>query len=165
MRVGLESWAPKNDAFELWCWRRLLRVPWTAGRSSQSILKEISPDIHCKDWWWSWNSNALATWCEELTYWKRPWWCWEGLKMGGERGNGGWDGWMASLTQWTWIWASSGSWWQTGRPGVLWSMGSQRVGHNWTTELNSTDRSQCLESAAAVWLLCFPVGVLFNLSL
>ena len=76
---GCESWAInkaecwRNDAFELWCWRRLLRVPWTAKRSNQSVLKEISPNIHQKDWCWSWISNTLATWCEELTHWKRPW--------------------------------------------------------------------------------------------
>ena len=125
-----ESWA-----FELWCWRRLLRVPWTARRSNQSILKEISQNIHWEDWYWSWNSNTLATWFEELTHWKTPW-CWERLKAGGEGDDRGWDGWMASLTRWTWVWASSGSWWWTGRPGVLQSMGSQRVRHNWMTELN-----------------------------
>ena len=66
------------DAFELWCWRRLLRVSWTARRSNQSILKRISPGFLWKDWCWSWNSNTLATWCEELTHWKRSW-CWERL--------------------------------------------------------------------------------------
>ena len=71
------------DAFELWCWRRLLTVPWTARRSNQSILKEISPGVHWKDWCWSWNSNTLATWCEQLTCWKRPW-CLERLRAGGE---------------------------------------------------------------------------------
>ena len=80
-----------GDAFELWCWRRLLRVPWTARRSNQSILKEISPNIHWKDWCWSWNSNTLATWCEELTHWKRPW-CWERLKAGRQGDNRRWDG-------------------------------------------------------------------------
>ena len=121
------------DAFELWCWRRLLRVPWTAKRSNQSIQKEISTE--CQDWYWSWNSNTLATWYEELTHWKRPW-CLERLKAGGEGDNRRWDGWMASLSQWTWVWASSGSWWWTGRPGVLQSMGSRRVRHDWATELN-----------------------------
>ena len=113
---GCECWTIKkaelqrSDAFELWCWRRLLRVPWTARRSNQSILNEISPGVHWKDWCWSWNSNTLATWCEELTHWKRPW-CWERWKAGGEGDNRGWDGWMASLTQWTWVWMDSGSWW------------------------------------------------------
>ena len=69
------------------------------------------------------------------THWKRLW-CWEGLGAGGEGDDRGWDGWMASLTQWTWVWVNSGSWWWTGRPGVLWFMGLQRVGHNWATELN-----------------------------
>ena len=87
---------------------------------------------------WSWNSNTLATWCEELTHLKRPW-CWERLKVGGEGDDRGWDGWMASLTQWTWVWVSSRSWWWTGRPGVLRFMGSQRVGHDWATELNWTE--------------------------
>ena len=103
-----DSWTIKKaecrriDAFEMWCWRRLLRVPWTAWRSNQSILKEISPEYHWKDWYWSWNSNTLATWCEELTHLKRPW-CWERLRARGEGDDRGWDGWMASPTQWTWV--------------------------------------------------------------
>ena len=88
-------------------------------------------NIHWKDW--CWNSNTLATWCE-LTQWKRPWW-WKRLKAGGEGDDRGWDDWTALPTQWTWVWASSGSWWWTGKPGVLQFMGSQRVGHNWATEL------------------------------
>ena len=128
-----KSW--RTDAFELWCWRRLLRVPWTARRSNQSILKEISPGVHWKDWCWSWNSNTLAIWCEELTHLRRPW-CWERLRARRAGDDRGWDGWMASPTQWTWLWVDSGSWWWTGRPGVLWFMGSQRVGHDWATELN-----------------------------
>ena len=81
------------------------------------------------------NSNTLATWCEDPTHWERPW-CWERLKVGGEGDDRGWDGYMASLTQWTWVWVGSRSWWWTGRPGMLWFMGSQRVRHNWATELN-----------------------------
>ena len=136
---GCESWTVKKaecqkiDAFKLWSWRRLLRVSWTARRS---ILK-ISPGCYWKDWCWSWNSSSLATSCEELAHWKRPC-CWEGLGAGGEGDNRGWDGWMASLTQWAWVWVNSGSWWWTGRPGMLRFMGSQRVRHNWTTELNWT---------------------------
>ena len=84
--------------------------------------------------WW-------ATWWEELTYLKRPW-CWERLRAGGEMDNRGWDGWMASPTEWTWIWVNSRSWWWTGRPGVLQSMGSQRVGHDWVTKLNWTELNQ-----------------------
>ena len=83
--------------FKLWCRRRLLRVPWTARRSNQSILKDINPDIHWKDWCWSWSSNILATWYEGPVHWKRPW-CWERLRAGGEGGDRGWDGWMASQT-------------------------------------------------------------------
>ena len=97
--------------------------------------------VHWKDWCWSWISNTLATSCEELTHWKRPW-CWEGLGAGGEGDDRGWDGWMASLTQWMWVWGNSGSWWWTGRPGVLWFMGSQTVGHDWATELNWTETTQ-----------------------
>ena len=88
-----------------------------------------------KEWCWSWNSSTWATSCEELTHWKRLW-CWEGLGAGGEEDDRGWDGWMASLTRWTWVWVNSGSWWWTGRPGVLWFTESQRVGHDWATELN-----------------------------
>ena len=87
-----------------------------------------------KDRCWSWSSSTLATWCKQLTRWKRPW-CWERLRAGGEGDDRGWDGWMASLTQWTWVWTSSRSWWWTGKPGVLQSMGSKRVGHDWVTEL------------------------------
>ena len=93
---------------------------------------------HWKDWCWGWNSNILATSYEGLTHWKRPW-CWEGLGPGGEGDDRGWDGWMASPTWWTWIWVNSRSWWWTGRPGLLRFMGSQRVGHDWTTKLNWTD--------------------------
>ena len=133
VRVGL--WR-KLSAEELmllnWCWSRLLRVPWTARRSNQSILKEISPG-YSLDWCWRWSSNTLAAWFEELTHWIRPW-CQEKLKAG-EGDDRGWDGWMASQTRWTWVWVSSGSWWWTGKSGVLQSMGSQRVGHEWATEL------------------------------
>ena len=94
--------------------------------------------VHWKNWCWSWNSNTFATSCKELTYLKRPQ-CWERLKAGGEGDDRGWDGWMASLTQWTWVSVNSGSWWWTGRPGVLQSMGLQRVRHDWATELNWTD--------------------------
>ena len=136
---GFKSWTIKKveccrtDAFQLWCWKRLLRVPWTARRWNQSILKEINPKYSLEDWCWVWNSNTLATWCEDLTHLKRPW-CWERVEAGGEAENRGWDGWMASPTWWTWVWASSRIWWWPWRPGVLQSMGSQSVGHNsdWT---------------------------------
>ena len=102
---GCESWTKKkvdrwgNDGFELWCWRRLFRVPRTAKITTQSILKEISPEYSLERLMRSWSSNTLATWCKELTPWKRPW-CWEILRAGGEGDNRGWDSWMASLIQW-----------------------------------------------------------------
>ena len=145
---GCESWTIKKaerqriDAFELWGWRRLLRVPWTTRRSNQSILKEISPEYSLERLMLKLKRKALATWCEDLTHLKRPW-CWGKLKAGGEGDDKGWDGWMASLTQWTWVWVDSGSWWWTGRPGILQPMGSQRVVPNWT-ELNW--------GKAALWL-------------
>ena len=77
----------------------------------------------------------LATSCEELTHWKRLW-CWEGLGAGGKGDSRGWDGWMASRTRRTWVWVNSRRWWWTGRPGVLWFMGSQRVGYDWATSLS-----------------------------
>ena len=147
---GCESWTIKKaepwriSAFELWCWRRLLRVPWTARRSNQSILKEISPE-------WSLKGLMLKLKLQYFghlmgrTDWRvrrirnirRPW-CWERLRAGGEGDARGWDGWMASLTQWTWVWVNSRSWWWRGRPGVLQFMGLQRVGHDWVTVLNWT---------------------------
>ena len=110
-----EIWAIKKaeyqriDAFELWCWRRLLRVPWTVRRSTQASKSRSVLGVHWKDWCWSWNANTLATWCEELTHLKRPWY-WERLRAGGEGDNRGWGGWMASPTQWMWVWVNSGSW-------------------------------------------------------
>ena len=132
----------ENSAEELMLlicgWRRLLIVPCTARRSNQSILKKISPWCSLEGLMLKQNSNILATWCEELTHLKRPW-CWERLKAGDEGDNRGWDGYMASPTQWTWFWVDSGSWWWTGRPGVLRFTGSQRVTHDWATELKWTE--------------------------
>ena len=134
-----ESWTLKKaelqiDAFKLCAeWRIILRVPWTTRRSIQSILKEIDPELSLEGLMLK--VQYLATWCKELTHWKRPW-CWERLKAGEEGDNRRWDGWTASLTQWTWVWASSGSWWWTGKPGVLQSMQLQRAGYDWATELN-----------------------------
>ena len=112
---GCDSWTIKKaecwrtDAFELWCWRRLVRVPWTTRRSNHSILEEISPEYSLEGLMWSGSSNTLATWCEELTHWKRPYagkdWRQE------EKGTTLWDGWMASPIQRTWVWASFRSWW------------------------------------------------------
>ena len=130
-----EGWAPKS-----WCfWTVLLE------KTLESPLdcKEIQP-VHSKgDQIFTGRTdveaetpNTLATWCEELTHLKRPW-CWDRLKAGGEGGDRGWDGWMVSPTQWTWVWVNSGSWWWTGRPGMLQSMGSWRVYTN--EQLNWTD--------------------------
>ena len=111
---GCESWTIKKaecqrtDAFELWYWRRLLRVPWTARRSNQSVLKEISPEYSLPGLMRKLKFPYFGHLIEELALWKRPW-CWERLKVGGEGDNRGWDGWMASPTQWTWVWAISGS--------------------------------------------------------
>ena len=149
-----ESWTVKKaecwriDAFELWCWIRLLRVPWTARRSNRkSVL-----NIHWKDWCWSWNSTTLATSCEELTQLKRPWLC-EWLKAWGERDDRGWDGWMALLTGWTWVCVGAKKWWWTGRPGFLQSLGSQRASHNWASELNWTERLYEIRGKTRVGLL------------
>ena len=139
---GCEIWTIKKaecqkiHAFELWCWRRLLRVPWTARRSNQSILKEISPGcslvglmLKLKLQYFGhlmWRADSL----EKTLMLGR-------LRARGEGDNRGWDGWVASPTRWTWVWVDSGSWWWTERPGVLQLMGSQRVEHDWATELNS----------------------------
>ena len=101
-----ESW--RIDAFELWCWERLLRVPWTARRSNQSILKEICPEYSLEGLMPKLKLHTLATWCKELTHRKRPW-CWERLKAKTEGDDRGWDSWMASLTWWTCVWESSGN--------------------------------------------------------
>ena len=114
-----ESWAPKNWCFWTVVLAKTLKSPLDSKELlNQSILKEIS--IHWKDWCWS--SSTLTTWCKELTHLKRCW-CWERLKVGGEGDDRGWDDWMASPTQRIWVWASSESWWWTGKPGVLQSMG------------------------------------------
>ena len=144
---GCESWTIKRaesrriDAFELWCWKRLLRVPWTARKSNYSIVKDSVLKIHWKDWCWS--SNPFATCCKELSHWKRPW-CWERLKAGGEGDDREWNGWLASPTRWTWVWASSGGWWWTGKSGMPQSMESPRAVHNWATEVNRYDNGKYL---------------------
>ena len=121
-----------NCGVEEHSWESLgLQGDPTSPSQRKSVL-----NITWKDWCWSWNSNTLATWCEELTHLKRPDagkdWRQE------EKGMRGWDGCMASPTQWTWVWVNSESWWWTGRPGLLQSMGSQKVRHDWVTELNWT---------------------------
>ena len=102
----------------------------------REICSSLSVYWSDKDWFWSWNSSTLATWCEELTHLKRPW-CWERLRAGAEGDNRGWDCWMASLTQWTWAWVNSQMWWWTGKPGMLQSMGSQSQTRlsDWTEQL------------------------------
>ena len=105
--------------------------------TSQSWRKSVL-NIHWKVWCWSWNSNTLATWWKEPTHLKRSW-CWERLKTGGEGGDRGWDGWMASLTWWTWVWVGSESWRWTGKLGMLQFMGLPRIGQDWATELNWTE--------------------------
>ena len=141
---GCESWTVKKaecqriDAFELWCWRRLLRVPSTARRSNQSILKEISPGCSLEGMMLKLKLQYFGHLMWRADSLKRLW-CWEGLGAGGEGDDRGWDGWMASPTRWTRVWVNSGRWWWTGRPGVLRLMGLQRVGHDWVTELNWTE--------------------------
>ena len=137
---GCENWIIKKaerqriDAFQLWCWRRLLGVPWTARRSNQSILKEIIPEYSLEGLM-KLKLQYFDLLCEELTHWKRPW-CWERLKAEGEEDDRGWDGWMASPTQWTWVRASSVNWWWTGKAACCSSWGrkesdmSERL--NWT---------------------------------
>ena len=144
---GCESWTVKRaecwriDAFELWCWRRLLRVPRITRRSNQSILKEICPEYSLERLILKWKLQYFGHLMRRTDSFET--WCWERLKVG-ERDDRGWDGWMASLTQQAWVWVNSESWWWTGRPGMLWSMGSQRVWHNWATELNWTEPAlQC----------------------
>ena len=120
-----EGWTLKNRCF--------LTVVLEKTLESTLDCKKIILIIHQKDWCWSWSSDTLATWCEEPTHLKGHW-CWERLKAGGEGDDRGWDGWMASLTWWTWIWTNSGSWWWTGKPGKLQSMGSQS--RTWIEQLN-----------------------------
>ena len=124
------------------------------GDPSSSSQRKSVLNIHWKDWGWSWNSNILASRCKKLTHWKRPWY-WERLKAGGEGDDGGWDGWVALPTRWTCVWASSESWWLTGKPGVLQSVGSQRIGHDWVTELSFFDWlslvAQLVKNPPAMW--------------
>ena len=135
---GCESWTIKKtecqriDAFELWCWRRLLT--WTAWRSNQSISKEISLEYSLKGLMLKLKLQHFGQSMRRANSLERHR-CWKRLKARGEGNDRGWDGWMASPTQWTWVWASSRRGWRTGKPGLLQFMGSQRVGRNWVTEL------------------------------
>ena len=119
-----ESWALKN-----WCfWTVVLEKTLESSLDCKEIkpvnpnLKEISPEYSLEGLMLKLKLQYFGTWCEELTHLKRPWW-WERLKAGREGDDRGWDGWMASPTQWTWVWVNSGSWWWTGKPGMLQSMG------------------------------------------
>ena len=136
---GCESWIVKKaeswriDAFEVWCWRRLLRVPWTARKSNQSILKEISLGISLEGIMLRLKLQYFGHLMRRVDSLEKT----DAGRDWGQEEKGttrGWDGWMASLTQWTWVWANSRRWWGTGKPGVLQSMGSQIVGHDWETE-------------------------------
>ena len=133
-----EHW--RIDVFQLWCWRRLLRVPWTARRSNQSILKEISPGISLEGMMQKLKLQYFGHLMRRVDSLEKTLIL---VVIGGRRRreHRGWDGWMASLTRWIWVWVNSGSWWWTRRPGVLRFMGSQRVGHDWMTELNCTEQS------------------------
>ena len=141
---GCERWTVKKaehrktDAFELWYWRRLLRVPRTAWRPNQSILKEISPGCSLEGMMLKQKLQYFGHLMRRVDSLERPW-CWEGLGAGGEGDDRGWDGWMASSTWWKWVWVNSGSWWWTWRPGALRFTGSQRIRHDWETELNWTE--------------------------
>ena len=129
---GCESWTMKKEFMLLnsgvgedsW-----VSLGLQGGPTSPSWRRSVV-GVHWKDWLWISNCNTLAPSCEEMTHWKRPW-CWEGWGVGGEGDN--------SPTQWTRVSVNSGSWWGTGRPGVLWFMGSQRVRRDWATELNWTE--------------------------
>ena len=138
---GCESWTVKKaehrriDAFELWCWRRLLRVLWTVRRSNQSILKEISPGCSLEGLMLKLKLQYFGLLMRRVDSLENTL-VLGGLGAVGERDDRGWDSWMASLTRWTWVWVNSGSSWWTGRPSVLQFMGLQRVRYNWATELN-----------------------------
>ena len=134
-----ESWKKAGhqriDAFDLWCWRRLLKVPWTARSSNQSILREINPEYSLEGLMLKLKLQYLHHLMSTENSLENPW-CWERLRAE-EEGVRGWDGLTASPMQWTRTWANSGTWWGAGWPGVLQSMGSQRIGHNWTLSNNN----------------------------
>ena len=135
------------DTFEPWCWRRLLRVPWTARRSNQSILNEINPEYSLEGLMLKLKLHYFGHLMQTTDSFEKTLILGR-LKAGGEGDNRGWDGCIASLTRWTWVWGSSGNWWWTGKPGVLQSMGLQRVGHDLANEQQQT--------CAWVWLEVVP---------
>ena len=136
---GCESWTIKKaqpqriDAFELSFWRRLLRICWTARRANPSILREINLEYSLEGLILKMKLQYFGHLMQTTDHWKSVW-CWERLRKEGEKAIWGWDGWMASLMQWTWTWANFGRWWGTGRPGVLQSMELLRIRHDWATE-------------------------------
>ena len=141
----LEAEHQRIDAFELRCWRKLLRVSWITRRSNQSILKEISPEYSLERLTLKKKKKKTDAEAETPILWPhgvKKWlvgifpWCWERLKAEGEGDDRGWDDWITSPKRWKWVWVGSRSWWWTGKPGVIQSMGSQRVRQDWATELN-----------------------------
>ena len=163
VRVGLWRKLSAEELMLLNCvFRRLLRVLWTARRSNHSGDPMRVHSEGDQPWDFFGRNDAKAetpvffsTSCKELTHWRRLWF-WEGLGAGGEGDDREWDGWMASMTQWTWVWVNSGSWWWTGRPGVLRFMGSPRVGHDWGTELNC-ELHMALGTLSADKQVCTPI--------
>ena len=155
VRVGLWRKLNAEELMLLNC--DVGKDPWESlglqGDPTSPFWRRSALGFLWKDWCWSLTSSILATSCEELTHWKRLWF-WEGLGAGGEGDDRGWDGWMASLTRWTWVWMKSGSWWWTGKPGMLRFIGSQRVGHDWATELNwiMLNEISQIEMTSTIWL-------------
>ena len=136
-----EDWAPKN-----WCFWTVVLEKTLENPLDRKKIKPVNPkgnhltlNTHWKDWCWSWSSNTLATWWEQLIHWKRPW-CWERSRVGGEGDDRGWDGWMASPTQWAWIWVDSRSWWWAGRAVCCGPWGHKELDQlsDWT-ELNKPE--------------------------
>ena len=137
-----ESWVPKNWCFWTVVLEKTLESPWTARRSNQSILKEISPGCSLEGLMLKLKLQYFGHLMQRADSFEKTLMVGKIPRAGGEGDDRGWDGWMASPTQWTWVWVHSGSWWWTGRSGVLWFVGSQRVGRNWATELNLASKRQ-----------------------
>ena len=169
---GCESWTIKKakhwriDTFELWCWRRLLRVPWTARRSNQSILKEIRPGCSLEGMMLKLKLQYFGYFMWRVDSLEKTLWCWEGLGAGGKGDNGEWDGWMVSPTPWTWVWVNSRSWWWTGRPGVLQFMGSQSRTQlsDWTElKITSWPIANVSESSLVNQISDIPRNLIYNI--
>ena len=155
---GCESWTVKKvehrriDAFELWHWRRCLWVPWTARRSNQSIIKQISPGCSLEGLMFKLKLQYFGHLMRRVDSLEKTLML-GGIGAGGAGDDRGWDSWMASPTRRTWVWVNSGSWWWTGRASVLRFTGSQRIGHNWATELNWISVSNYCKSPVK-WIIC-----------